>query len=75
MTTKTAAETAYNLIDIFCMITPPTVLQSDNGREFTAHVIKEMIEICPVSPSCTDPLVTLRVRDLLRGPTLMSNRC
>ena len=47
MTTKTAAETAYNLIDIFCMITPPTVLQSDNGREFTAHVIKEMIEIWP----------------------------
>ncbi|KAL8559024.1 hypothetical protein ACOMHN_039779 [Nucella lapillus] len=47
MTTKTAAETAYNLIDIFCIITPPTVLQSDNGREFTAHVINEMVEIWP----------------------------
>ena len=47
MKTKTAAETAYNLIDIFCMITPPTVLQSDNGREFTAHVINEMVEIWP----------------------------
>lgn len=47
MKTKTAAETAYNLIDIFCMITPPTVLQSDNGREFTAHVIMEMVEIWP----------------------------
>lgn len=47
MKTKTAAETAYNLIDIFCTITPPTVLQSDNGREFTAQVIKDMVEIWP----------------------------
>ena len=31
----------------FCMITPPTMLPTDNVRRFTAHVIKEMVEICP----------------------------
>jgi hypothetical protein len=35
---KKAAEVAYNLIDIFCLVTPPAVLQSDNGREFVAEV-------------------------------------
>lgn len=40
--TKTAAEVAYNLIDVFCFFGAPSVLQSDNGREFSNHVINEL---------------------------------
>ncbi|XP_071580488.1 KRAB-A domain-containing protein 2-like [Temnothorax nylanderi] len=40
--TKTAAEVAYNLVDIFCVIGAPSVLQSDNGREFCNSVIEEL---------------------------------
>jgi hypothetical protein len=36
---KTAAEVAYNLLDIFLILGAPMILQSDNGREFTANII------------------------------------
>lgn len=45
--TKTAAEVAYNLIDIFCIIGAPSVLQSDNGREFCNNIILELKELWP----------------------------
>ena len=37
---KTAAEVAYNLLNIFTTFSAPTILQSDNGREFVAKVIE-----------------------------------
>lgn len=40
--TKTAAEVAYNLIDIFCLFGAPSTLQSDNGREFVNSIITEV---------------------------------
>ena len=42
MKTKRAAEIAYLLMDIFCIFGAPTVLQSDNGREFANSIIEEM---------------------------------
>ncbi|CAF4046187.1 unnamed protein product [Rotaria sordida] len=39
---KTAAEVAYQLLDIFTTFGAPEILQSDNGREFVAKVIQEL---------------------------------
>jgi transposase InsO family protein len=40
--TKTAAEVANNLLDIFTIFGAPALLQSDNGREFVVEVIEEL---------------------------------
>jgi len=48
MKSKSASETAYNLIDIFTTIGAPMVLQSDNGREFVASVIDELKTMWPM---------------------------
>lgn len=40
--TKTATEVASHLMDIFCIFGAPTILQSDNGREFVNQVIREL---------------------------------
>ena len=37
---KRAAEIAYLLVDIFCILGAPTVLQSDNVREFANSIIE-----------------------------------
>jgi hypothetical protein len=42
LTSKSAAEVGYLLLDIFILFGAPHILQSDNGREFTANVIKEL---------------------------------
>lgn len=42
LTSKRAAEVAYKLLDIFCIFGAPSILQSDNGREFANHVIEEL---------------------------------
>jgi hypothetical protein len=39
---KRAADVAYNLPDIFFLLGAPHILQSDNGREFTANIITEL---------------------------------
>ena len=44
---KTAEEVAYQLIDIFCLQGAPSILQSDNGREFTNKLIQNVLEIWP----------------------------
>lgn len=44
---KRAEEVAKNLYEIFCLITPPCILQSDNGREFTANCISELKLLWP----------------------------
>ena len=47
MTSKRAAEVAYQLMDIFLMLGAPHILQSDNGSEFTASVITELKLLWP----------------------------
>ena len=45
LTSKTATEVARELLLIFLDFGAPRVLQSDNGREFTAQVIAELASI------------------------------
>ncbi|XP_070183106.1 uncharacterized protein [Littorina saxatilis] len=47
LTTKRAAEVAYQLLDIFLLFGAPQILQSDNGAEFCAKVITELKELWP----------------------------
>lgn len=47
LTSKTAKEVAQNLMPIFIDFGAPEVLQSDNGREFTAEVIQELEKLWP----------------------------
>ncbi|XP_050307832.1 KRAB-A domain-containing protein 2-like [Anthonomus grandis grandis] len=42
LTSKRAKEVAKSLVDIFCIFGAPSILQSDNGREFANHVIEEL---------------------------------
>ncbi|CAF4558251.1 unnamed protein product, partial [Didymodactylos carnosus] len=42
MFTKEAANVAQILKSIFFQFGPPKILQSDNGREFVAHVIYDL---------------------------------
>jgi hypothetical protein len=43
--TKTASEVAYQLLDIFTVLGAPVIIQSDNGREFVAKVIQELVDM------------------------------
>ncbi|GBL87944.1 KRAB-A domain-containing protein 2 [Araneus ventricosus] len=45
--TKPAAEDALQLLKVFLDFGAPYILQSDNGREFTANVINELSAIWP----------------------------
>ncbi|XP_041378019.1 KRAB-A domain-containing protein 2-like [Gigantopelta aegis] len=45
LTSKRASDVAYQLTDIFLMFGAPHVLQSDNGSEFAAAVVNELIEL------------------------------
>ncbi|XP_041362857.1 KRAB-A domain-containing protein 2-like [Gigantopelta aegis] len=47
LTSKRAAEVAHHLLDIFLLIGAPSILQSDNGSEFTAEVISELKIVWP----------------------------
>lgn len=47
LASKRAAEDATELLKIFLEIGCPSILQSDNGREFTAEVIKELTLMWP----------------------------
>ena len=48
--TKTATEVSATLLDIFCLIGSPHILQSDNGREFKNVNLATMIR--ELWPSC-----------------------
>ena len=39
---KTSEEVAYNLLDIFTLIGAPSILQSDNGKEFVNKIIENL---------------------------------
>ena len=45
--TKTSEEVAHELLCIFLDIGAPHILQSDNGRKFTAEVIRELSTLWP----------------------------
>ena len=47
LTSKRAAEVAFQLMDIFLLLGAPQILQSDNGSEFTASVITELRVLWP----------------------------
>jgi hypothetical protein len=47
LTSKRAAKVGYQLLDIFLLFGAPHILQSDNGWEFTANVIKELKDWWP----------------------------
>ena len=47
LTTKRAAEVAFQLVDIFLLLGAPAILQSDNGSEFTASVITDLKLVWP----------------------------
>lgn len=47
LTSKRAAEVAIQLTDIFLLVGAPVILQSDNGAEFTAQIIKELTAFWP----------------------------
>ncbi|XP_041357862.1 KRAB-A domain-containing protein 2-like [Gigantopelta aegis] len=44
---KHASEVAYQLLDIYLLLGAPSILQSDNGSEFTAQVITELKQMWP----------------------------
>ena len=47
LTSKLAAEVGFQLLDIFLLFWAPHILQSDNEREFTANIIKELKDMWP----------------------------
>ena len=47
LTSKHALEVAYQLLDIYLLLGAPSILQSDNGSEFTAQVITELMQMWP----------------------------
>ena len=47
LTSKRAAKVSYQLMDVFVLFGPPTILQSDNGSEFTANIITELKQLWP----------------------------
>ena len=48
LTSKRAAEVAHHLLDIFLIFGAPSIMQSDNGSEFTAQVINELKIVWPM---------------------------
>ena len=45
LVSKRASEVAEKLVDIFSLFGPPKILQSDNGKEFVATLIKELANV------------------------------
>ena len=42
---KTAEEVAYQLMDIFCVLGAPLILQSNNGREFANKIVQNLADM------------------------------
>ncbi|GFQ92887.1 KRAB-A domain-containing protein 2 [Trichonephila clavata] len=47
LTSNRAEEVAYNLVDIFTLLGAPSILQSDNGREFANNVVTSLKKFWP----------------------------
>ena len=66
---QTADEVAYQLMDIFCMLGAPFILQSDNGSEFVYETIQTWQICCQERSSCMESPDILKVKDQLKDPT------
>src|SRR5215510_869788 len=44
---KTAEKVAYQLMDIFCIVGAPFILQSENGRELSNKIIQNLADMWP----------------------------
>lgn len=42
MQMKIAEEVTHIILDIFCILSVPLILQLDNGREFANRIIEEL---------------------------------
>ena len=67
--TKTAEEVAYVLLDIFTIFGDPSILQSDNGREFSNRVIEEVCAMWPDQRLFMASQDTASLKVQLRGQT------
>jgi hypothetical protein len=47
LTSKRASEVAMQILDIFLLFGAPSILQSDNGAEFTTNIIGELKNVWP----------------------------
>jgi len=47
LTSKRADEVAYNLLDIFLLFGAPSILHSDNGREFSNKILECVSQLWP----------------------------
>ncbi len=47
LTSKESVVIAGILYEIFCQFGSPVILQSDNGKEFTASIISNLVELWP----------------------------
>ncbi|GFQ84750.1 KRAB-A domain-containing protein 2 [Trichonephila clavata] len=47
LTSKRAEEVAYNLVVIFTLLGVPSILQSDNGKEFANNVVTSLKKFWP----------------------------
>ncbi|XP_063290440.1 zinc finger protein 420-like [Pelobates fuscus] len=47
LTSKQADEVAYNLLDIFLLFGAPSILHSDNGREFCNKILESVTQLWP----------------------------
>ncbi|EIE85471.1 hypothetical protein RO3G_10181 [Rhizopus delemar RA 99-880] len=52
---KSAITVAKELVDIFCLIGFPKIIQSDNGKEFIAEVIEQMIKHSGIEHRLSNP--------------------
>ena len=59
-TSKHASEVAFNMIEVFTLFGAPHILQSDDGRTFTALVISELKHMARVS-NCLPEAQTLPI--------------
>ena len=44
---KRTEEVAYHLVNIFTLLGAPSILQSDNGREFVNNIVNNLKELWP----------------------------
>jgi hypothetical protein len=71
LTSKLAAEVGFQLLDIFLFFGAPHILQSHNGREFTANIIKELKDMCQIVLWFMVNQDTLSHKEVLKGVTLI----
>ena len=75
LTYKRAAEVAYQLVDVFLLFGASTILQSDNGSEFTANIITELKQLWPDMKLVHGKHLTHRVKDQWSVLTVTARTC